>query len=73
MQYNSTPVTGYQDGIIVSDTAPRKIATSLPDGARNINLWFTIETTHYNVHPYREDLRGYPVRWFQSYAPDGEE
>ncbi len=58
-QYDSTPVIGYGDGLITSDRAPVQI--------RN-NLKFFIDGRVYDVHPFRKDLGGYPVRWHESEA-----
>ena len=72
--YNPTPVEGYRDGIVVSDTAPDRVYTDrgdLPAGNKaNDNSWFTIDGVHYNVHPHRRDLGGYPVRWTSTYGRD---
>lgn len=48
---------GYDDGLIVTEQEP--IMT--PQG----NLKFIVGDRIYDVHPFRSDLGGYPVRWSQ--------
>ena len=77
IRYDNTPVVGYPEGVIItsSDVRPRRVMTDrgdMPKGNKqNANDWFTIGDTHYNVHPYRRQFGGYPVRWSSSYI-DGE-
>lgn len=72
--YNPRPVEGYREGVIVSDVAPERVMTdhgAYPPGNKLLgNDWFTIDGTHYNVHPYRTDFGGYPVRWASTYGRD---
>ena len=65
--YNNTPVKGYRDGLIISDTRPDRVITHYDDNRGDVsNDWFTIDDRRYNVHPYRADLGGYPVRWSEA-------
>lgn len=70
MEYNATPIIGYGEGLITSDEPPKREWSDrgdMPKGNNALsNDWFTIESTRYNVHPYRKDLGGYPVRWIES-------
>ncbi len=66
-RYDNKPVVGYSEGLIISDSKPEKEVTRYSDNRPdNVNHWFTIGATRYNVHNYRSDLRGYPVRWFET-------
>lgn len=67
--HDATPVTGYRDGIIISDTTPRREATKGGDGRENLNDWFYIDGQRFNVHPYRSDFGGWPIRWTEA-APN---
>ena len=70
--YNPTPVTGYSEGIIESTEKPtRCVETFSDDRPDNINFYFEIDGKFYNVHPRRDDLGGYPVRWIDGFAPIG--
>ncbi len=75
--HDDTPILGYRDGIIfiTSNERPRRVMTDrgdLPKGNKqNANDWFTIGEMNFNVHPYRSDLKGYPVRWSSKFV-DGE-
>jgi hypothetical protein len=70
--YNPTPVTGYSEGIIESTEKPtRCVETFSDDRADNVNFYFEIDGKFYNVHPRRDDLGGYPVRWIDGFAPIG--
>jgi len=62
--YNPEPVEGYDRGLIVTDTNPERIVEEGGNGPVS-NDWFYLGTVRYNVHPYRRDLGGYPVRWFE--------
>lgn len=65
--YDPTPVEGYYYGIVKSNEAPTRVWTDrgdMPKGNKALcNDWFSIGDTKYNVHPFRFDLAGYPVRW----------
>ncbi len=67
--YDPTPVEGYQLGIVASNERPKRVMTDRgdhPPGNRMLaNDWFTIGTKRYNVHPYRSDFDGYPVRMIE--------
>ena len=69
--FDSTPVVGYREGIVIvtGNEVPERICTEhggfAPGNRLNINDWFTIGESRYNVHPYRSDLGGYPVRWVE--------
>ncbi len=66
-RYDSKAVTGYSEGLIISDSKPEKEVTRYPDNRPdNVNHWFTIGALRYNVHPHRADFGGYPVRWFET-------
>lgn len=71
--YDPTPVIGYSEGLIISDDPPVREFTDrgdLPKGNKaNPNDWFYIETRRFNVHPFRSDLGGYPIRWIETVAP----
>lgn len=54
--YDSTPVIGYGDGLVKGQGAPSRIDN---------NDWIVIGMFRFNVHPYRSDLGGYPVRWIE--------
>ena len=70
--YDSMPVTGYSEGIVISDVAPISCTEHFNDNrASNTNLYFKIGNQYFNVHPYRSDLGGYPVRWIDGSAPIG--
>ena len=62
-RYDSTPVIGYSEGLVI---APGRETPTRIVVAGNPNLWFYIDLRRYNVHPYREDLGGYPVRWSEA-------
>ena len=65
--YSPTPVIGYSEGLIISDAKPTRIVTHDDDNRGDVsNDWFTIDNVRYNVHPFRNDLGGYPVRWRES-------
>ncbi len=65
--YHKEPVVGYGDGLIKSDESPEHTVEKFNDDRNdNHNNWFTIGDTRYNVHPYRSDFGGYPVRWTES-------
>lgn len=65
--YYPARIEGYSEGMIKANfnpTVERTDRGDLPKGNnQNINHWFTIGDTRYNVHGYRPDLHGYPVRW----------
>ena len=67
IQYDSTPVIGYRDGLIkvTSNELPARITVGT-----NSNDWFYIGLRRYNVHPFRSDLGGYPVRWIEIVNPN---
>lgn len=69
--YDANSIVGYGDGLIKSDELPAGEFTDrgdLPKGNRkNYNLWFYLDNKRYNVHPYRRDLCGWPVRWVETY------
>jgi hypothetical protein len=70
--HNPTPVTGYSEGIIESTEKPtRCVETFSDDRPDNINFYFKIDDKFYNVNPRREDLGGFPVRFFSTLAPVG--
>ena len=60
-QYISTPVTGYGDGLITGNATPERIAN---------NDWIVVGDFRFNVHPFRSDLGGYPVRWIETNDDD---
>lgn len=64
------PIAGYHAGIIQSDKSPVTEYTDRGDqpagNMQNGNDWFYINNSRYNVHPYRFDLNGYPVRWIET-------
>lgn len=57
-RYNPSPVIGYPCGLIISDSKPIRFSS---------NNWFRFGGKQYNVHPYRDDLGGYPVRWIENH------
>ena len=64
--YNPAPVPGYSEGLVVSKDRPDRIITHYDDNRGDVsNDWFTFLGKRYNVHPYRSDLGGYPVRWIE--------
>lgn len=72
-RYDSTPVVGYGEGLVISpDERPVTEYTDrgdMPPGNNaNANSWFYIGERKYNVHPFRADLGGYPVRWSEAVA-----
>jgi len=74
--YDKTAVPGYRAGRIITDDKPVQIRTPNPDGKPSplydiVNDWFEVDGRYFNVHPYREDLGGYPVRWIEGSAPEG--
>ena len=70
--YNATPIEGYGQGLIECDrdSEPTRWTNVLPH-ATVPNDYFLIDGLYYNVHPYRADLKGCPVRWIQNHEPDG--
>jgi hypothetical protein len=77
-RYDKTPVVGYGEGLVISDVAPIVCVTQFNDGRpENVSHWFRIEgatrARYFNVHPYRSDLGGYPVRWIENFPPEGWE
>lgn len=75
-KYDKTPVPGYRAGRILTDEKPVQVRTPNPDGKASplydvVNDWFEIDGQYFNVHPYRSDLEGYPVRWIEQSAPEG--
>jgi hypothetical protein len=56
-QYISTPVIGYGDGLVTGQVTPSRIEN---------NDWIVIGNFRFNVHPYRDDLGGFPVRWIET-------
>ncbi len=76
--YIETPVVGYSDGIIKPEPGqqPQRCYSYHADERVNPNDWFCLDAgaggiTYFNVHPYRSDLGGYPVRWTQNEKPEG--
>ena len=70
--HNPTPVTGYSEGVVVSEVAPIACTETFDDDRHpNTNHYFRIGDEFFNVHPYRSDLGGYPVRWVTSVCPVG--
>jgi len=72
--HDPAAVEGYPQGIIRSnDMPPFRHFTDRgdePEGnLNNPNDWFEIGELFYNVHPYRADLGGYPVRWIDAEDP----
>jgi hypothetical protein len=66
IRYDSTPVVGYGEGLVISD---RKEEADFPAIDADGNNWMVIvDAVEFNVHPYREDLGGYPVRWILQYG-----
>jgi hypothetical protein len=61
--YNPTPVPGYGDGLVKSTEAPFRYDN---------NDWIQIGEHYFNVHPYRSDFDGYPVRWIEIYIAGQE-
>jgi len=74
--YVSEAVEGYYLGIVRTKMKPFRHYTDLgskPKGNRGLaNDWFEIGGKFYNVHPYRVDFLGYPVRWIESTDPRGD-
>lgn len=74
--YKPTPVIGYPDGTIESDEQPIMVRTPNSDGKPspmydNVNYYFVIDDVFYNVHPFRSEFGGYPVRMFSDFTPEG--
>ncbi len=61
MKYDATPVIGYGEGTVKSGRADSAVRRE------NNNDWITIGRFIFNVHPYRPDFGGYPVRWIETY------
>jgi len=58
IRYDPTPAIGYSQGRIV-DAKVRPFQS--PTG----NYYFVIDDMAYDVHPFRSDLGGWPVRYSQ--------
>ena len=56
--YDPTPATGYGDGVV------KGLVT--PVVRQDNNDWIYLGELRFNVHPYRSDLGGYPVRWIET-------
>ena len=70
--YDPTPVTGYGNGSITSDTTPTRCTEYFRDNrGPNVNFYFEIDGRYYNVHPKTQGI--YPVRWVDGSAPIGWE
>ena len=54
--YDNKAVIGYGDGLVTGPGTPSRIDN---------NDWIVIGMFRFNVHPYRDDLGGYPVRWIE--------
>ena len=67
-RHDPSPVTGYSHGLIISPSSPVREVTKTADGRDNRNDWFYINDQRFNVHPFRSDLGGYPVRWIETLA-----
>jgi len=72
IRYRPEPVIGYSEGLIVTtcNEQPAQIRTPNPDGKSSplhdvVDDWFYIGQRRYNVHPFRADLGGWPVRWHE--------
>jgi hypothetical protein len=67
--HDPVAVPGYSNGIIRSTSSPVREFTDrgdLPPGNKELaNDWFTIGDKRYNVHPFRADFGGYPIRWIE--------
>lgn len=61
--YSSDPVVGYSEGIIKASD-PKIEGMERPTRIDN-NDWIIIGQFRFNVHPFRLDLGGYPVRWIE--------
>lgn len=59
--YKKSPVTGYPNGLVIAENESPIFSDN--------NHWFYIGGLKINVHPYRRDLGGYPVRWTQKQKP----
>lgn len=64
IQYDNTPVIGYGEGLIKVTRGERPILTATG------NRKFHLDGYEYDVHPYRSDLGGYPVRWREEIRND---
>jgi len=74
--YNSSPIVGYPEGRVISDVAPVACTEHFNDNRpSNTNHYFRIEGStgarYFNVHPYRTDIGGYPIRWIDGFPPVG--
>ena len=59
--YSPVPVIGYSEGLIIAgNETPTRTYSE-----RTSEDWFVINDYHFNVHPFRYDLGGYPVRWIE--------
>ncbi|MCK5496371.1 MAG: hypothetical protein KAI41_07675 [Hyphomicrobiaceae bacterium] len=56
-QYNPAPVIGYGDGLITGNASPVRLEN---------NDWIFLGDFRFNVHPFRSDLGGWPVRWIET-------
>ncbi len=54
VKYDPTPIVGYGEGLVTGDAVPVR---------EDNNDWIYIGEYVFNVHPYRSDLKGWPVRW----------
>lgn len=66
--YAKESVIGYPDGMIKTRGGEKPITS------KKLNLYFIIGELAYDVHPYRSDLGGWPVRWsekLESYQASG--
>ena len=68
--YDGEPVIGYGDGIVKADNSKGQGDEELIEQPRRIdnNDWIVIGRFRFNVHPFRADLGGYPVRWIEEAA-----